>query len=164
MSDEELKKCVYSMVDLVNEMMRIIEGKETPEIPPKKKIDPLVEAHIALTKKPSITTGTDFSLIHAKDTEFDLKNVTIETVFDSKSGTASTGKEWTKQSIMISDADGQQRELIAWGDHMNHFAGLKKGQTIDVLVVAKCTEYKGKLQFTLGGNSSIDVVGGQHRL
>ena len=123
------------------------EKKEVPEISPKKP-----------------TSGTDFSLIHAKDTEFDLKNVTIETVFDSKSGTASTGKEWTKQSIMISDADGQQRELIAWGDHMNHFAGLKKGQTIDVLVVGKCTEYKGKLQFTLGSSSEIKVVGGQHIL
>ena len=73
--------------------------KETPEISPKKQAP--------------MTTGTDFCSIHAKDTEFDLKNVTVEIVYDSKSGTASTGKEWTKQSIMISDADGQQRELIA---------------------------------------------------
>ena len=120
--------------------------KEKPEIPPKKP-----------------ASGTDFSLIHAKDTEFDLKNVTVEIMYDKKSG-ISNNKEWATQSIMISDADGQQRELIAWGDHMNHFEGLKKGQTIDVLVVGKCTAYQGKLQFTLGSNSEIQVVGGQHIL
>ena len=149
MSEEKMKhiKALAREILVLCEDIPESVRKEKPEISPKKP-----------------ASGTDFSLIHAKDTEFDLKNVTIEIVYDSKSGTASTGKEWTKQSIMISDADGQQRELIAWGDHMNHFAGLKKGQTIDVLVVGKCTEYKGKLQFTLGGNSSIEVVGGQHRL
>ena len=147
MSDEErVKNLLIEALQILGFAGEIFDKKEIPEISPKKP-----------------ASGTDFSLIHAKDTEFDLKNVTIEIVYDKKSG-VSNNKEWAKQSIMISDADGQQHELIAWGDHMNHYAGLKKGQVINVLVVGKCTEYKGKLQFTLGGNSEIQVVGGQHIL
>ena len=148
MTDERDKQVKYHLREALKLLENIPEDvkQKAPEISPRKSQE-----------------GTDFTGIHAKDIEFDLHHVTIEVVYDRKDG-VTNGKPWEKQSLMISDYTGQQRELIAWGDHMNHFAGLKKDQVITVLCVGKCTEYKGKLQFTLGSNSEVEVIGGQHRL
>ena len=151
MSERETQ--VREAKGLIREALKILENidgaievtkKKKPKIPPKSSVE-----------------STDFTGIHARDVQFDLFNVTIETVYDEKAG-VTNGKAWTKQSLMISDGR-EQRELIAWGDHMNHYEGLTKGQVLNVLCVAKCTVYQEKLQFTIGTNTDIDVIGEEHK-
>ena len=107
---------------------------------------------------PTVADGTSFADIELEYKEFDLFNVDVHKVFDKKTGKRGDGNEWTKQSLIIKDQAGQERELIAWGDHIATFDTIRIGDRLDILCVAKVTEYKDKMQFTIGHNTSIEQV------
>lgn len=147
--DVDAENFIYSvdfMEKRVQEIYDFYQGKiKVPKSPPKPK------------KKPTSSKsaeGTAFDSIPLDAVEFNLFNVEITRIGASQRGTTA-GKDWSMQSVAIKDSKGKTRELIAWGDHIDNFAALNVGDMIDIDLVSKVTEYKGKHQYTLGSNTEI---------
>ena len=156
MSEEKMKhiKALAREILVLCEDIPESVRKEKPEISPKKQAP--------------VTTGTDFTTIHAKSKDYDLLNVDVHKVSEPTSGVnKTTNKEWSRQSIDISDQEGQHRELVAWGDLTEKLSKIRVGDRLNVTNVKEVRVYKEKLQFTIGSNTEIEIQaysGGQHRL
>lgn len=150
--------CLSLIEERVKEFEDIYDDKiRVPKSTPKKKKDPLVEAHIKLTESKE---GTAFDSIPLDTTDFNLSNVEIKRIGEPQSGDRKDGGTWQMQSVSIKDTKGKTRELIAWGDHNAQFDSLKVGDMIDIDLLSKVTEYKNKkgvvtIQYQLSGNTEI---------
>ena len=147
MSDDKMKQ-IKALAREILVLCEDIPAEVKPQISPRKE-------------------GTSFKLITTDTKDFDLQDITVSKVFEQKSGTSKSGVAWSKQSIMVKDAYGQEREMIAWGDTMDKFDDLTEGTRIDVYTIKGVTEYKGKHQYTIGSQTDIRIVesaGGNHVL
>lgn len=133
-----------------------------------KDIEDFLLGNIRLPKTPQKTEtptssepraeGTPFNRIDVDTKDFNLINVEITKVYPVKSGTRKTdGTEWVKQSLMIKDVYGEERELVAWGDHTEKFENMLTGYKLTIMNVSKVTEYKDKLQFVIGSTTEVLV-------
>lgn len=136
----------------VKDVYDFYEGKvKVPKSTPKKDQQPP-----KLTGSGSSPNeGTAFDSIPLDAEDFNLFNVEITRIGDLQTGTAKTGNDWQMRSITVKDTKGKLRDLIAWGDHTQLFDSLKIGDVLDIDLVSKVKEYKGKHQYTLGSNTEI---------
>jgi len=149
-ADAELENILYTVSTIetaVKEIGDFVEGKvKVPKIPPKKE-EPIPTS--------SEEAGTLFDTISADAKDFHLFNVTIETINAPKAGTNASGGEYQRQSLIISDIRGVQRELVAWNDDIALFASLQVKDHLDIESVSRVKEYKGKQQYTIGAKTEI---------
>ena len=84
-------------------------------------------------------------------------------IFPESSGNRKDGSEWNKLSLTITDFQDERRELIAWDANIDKIARLRLSDRLDIHNVQKVTEFAKKdgtkvLQFTLGDNSTVEIV------
>ena len=124
--------------------LKKLQNKETPEISPK-------------------TEGTSFADINPEFVEFDVFDATVSKVFDVKAFVRKDGGAGTKQSLIITDKNGLERELLAWEDHTAKFDRVRVGDLIHITCISKVNTYTYKtgktvVQFTIGSNTEIEIV------
>jgi len=152
MNEEQIK----AVKSLIREALRILE--DVGEYTEPKKEEPTTDRH-------------RFADIDLEFKDFDVLGVDVNKIFSEKSGTSAEGKEWHKQSIIITDYEGKRREVIAWGDHIEKFRSLRVGDRVDLHCLLKVSEYKKRdgttqVQYTVGTDTQIEQTKnrGQHVL
>ena len=151
MSEDKLRriKALAREILFLCENIPDYEKEEQPESPPPKAGE---------------AKRTLFEDIMLEDTEFDVWGVDVSKIFPEKAGTTKEGTAWTKQSIILTDASGDTRELIAWGSTIEKYRGLRVGDRVNILCVAKVSTYtysktgKTVIQFTIGGNTELERI------
>ena len=151
MSDEKIEVLLRDLLektemilDIHSDLFKLLMNKETPEISPK-------------------TEGTSFADINPEFVEFDVFDATVSKVFDVKAFVRKDGGAGTKQSLIITDKNGLERELLAWGDHTAKFDRVRVGDLIHITCISKVNTYTYKtgktvVQFMIGSNTEIEIV------
>jgi len=150
MSEERDKLVIKRLKEIQSEIGDIIQYISEPT-KAKKETPP---------KTPQSTSFEDIDLEYQ---DFDLLNISVAKIFPRKEGTNYAGNSWEKQSVMIKDHAGTERELIAWGEAIELFEQLRVGDSYNLLALKKVTEYKRKdgktaIQYTVGSSTSIERV------
>lgn len=77
---------------------------------------------------------------------FEIKNCKILEVTGVTSGTSQAGKDWTKATVVIEQADGNYTEtyaLQAFDDKVDA-ASARVGHTVDIKFTIRAREYNGR--------------------
>jgi len=157
MNEEEKKQVLEILMQLKDETARTI----TAVLDILEGFKPATERPPAPQKK---AEGTSFADIDLEYEQFDIKQITIAKIFPEKSGPTKDGNQWQKQSIIITDHTGTERELIAWGSDIDKFRNLRVGDLLNIECIKKVSEYthsrtgKVSIQYTISGNTDISIV------
>ena len=135
----------------------------------KKLATKALELYSGTTVETPPRTGTAFKDIDLEDVQFDLLGISMSKTFPVKSDPKNDPPKWTKQSLMVTDAYGLERELIAWGDLIDLFEKVRVGDLLDVHCVKNAKEWEKKdktkvTQYTVGSNTTVERVGEEHVL
>ena len=116
------------------------------------------EAPVDKTPTKATHTGTSFNIITLDKKDFNLVAVDVSKISPETSGTSPAGKEWFRQGVMLTDAYGQTRELVAWGTDIELFRGLRVGDRLNITNIKRVNEYKGKHQYIISSATEIEIV------
>ena len=149
MKEEEKKQLIAHATAILD----ILEGF-------KPATERVVKEEITLKE---LFVGTAFKGIALSAKDFNLLSVDVSKIFPESSGNRKDGSEWNKLSLTITDFQDERRELIAWDANIDKIARLRLGDRLDIHNVQKVTEFVKKdgtkvLQFTLGDNSTVEIV------